>query len=117
MTPPSSHKDRAAEAASYADRLQADLVNLSGMLNDYRDRGGASGLEIMRERSIAIRRQLEAIAQRLDGLGRSADPGKYPLSDQEHAALDSACELRERMMDTLEQLQRGERRPGLARRS
>lgn len=114
MTPHHTHQDRAAEAAGYADRLQADLVSLSGMLDHYRDRGDARDPENLRERCIAAQRQLEEIAQRLDGLGGSADPGKYPLSDQEHAALDDACNLRERMMDTLERLQRAERRPGAA---
>jgi hypothetical protein len=117
MTTPHTHHDRAAEAAGYADQLQADLVSLSGMLDQYHDRSEGSGIENLRERSFAVRRQLEAIAQRLDGLGGSADPGKYPLSDQEHAALDGARNLRERMKDALESLQRAERRPGQTWRS
>jgi hypothetical protein len=117
MTPPHSHQDRAAEAASYADRLQADLVKLSGMLNHYRDEGGRKGLEDLQRRSASMQGSLELLSQRLDGLGKSADPGKYPLSNDENADLDIARALREQMMDTLSLLQREERQTSRSRKS
>jgi hypothetical protein len=107
VTPPHSRQDRAADAASYAGRLQADLVSLSGMLNHYRS--PSARLEELRETSDRSARQLDAISRRLDALGRRADPGKYTLSDQEHAVLDAARDVRARMMDTLAGLQQAER--------
>ncbi|HVY90509.1 MAG TPA: hypothetical protein VG942_16700 [Hyphomonadaceae bacterium] len=106
MTTPHSHQDRASEAASYADRLQGDLINLSGMLDHYRDGHGVAGLEALREQSASSQQRLKAIAQRLDALGESADPGKYALSDKEHAVIDEARNVREHMMQTLDRLQR-----------
>jgi len=111
MTAPHSRQDRASEAASYADGLQGDLINLSGMLDHYRDGNGIVGLETLREQSASSQQRLKAIAQRLDTLGGSADPGKYGLSDQEHATIDDARNLREHMMQTLDRLQQKTKPP------
>lgn len=101
------HMERAADAAAYADRLQADLARLAGVLNDYR---GASGLELLDDRASASQRALEMIARRIDALGRQSDSARYPLSDTEHAALDTARDLRDRMMESLARYQRAGRR-------
>lgn len=105
--PPFSHQDRAAEAFAYAGRLQADLASLTGMLDPYRS--PAARLDELRETASRCCRQLEAITGRLHALSRGSDPGKYTLSDQEHAALDDARDLRTRMMHTLADLQQSER--------
>ena len=105
--PPFSHHDRAAEAFAYAGRLQADLASLTGMLDPYSS--PAARLEELRETSSRCARQLEAIIARLHALSMGSDPGKYTLSDQEHAALDAARNLRTRMMRTLSDLQESER--------
>ena len=97
------HLMRAADAAICADRLRVDLLRLTGELDAYR---GAGGLEFLRDRSLAAQRQMEMIAQRLDTLGRSADPGRYPLSEPEHTALDAARDLRERLAESLARYQR-----------
>jgi len=107
MIPASTHRDRAAEAASYADRLQGDLASLRQMLSNYSSK--AIHFDTLEDASARAMRQLEAISQRLDALGSRSDHGKYRLSDQEHAALDAARDLRTRMMDTLSHLQQAER--------
>lgn len=107
--PPFSHHERAADAIAYAGRLRADLANLTGMLDQYL--APAIRLEEMRETGNRCVRQLDAITGRLNALGIRSDPGKYTLSDQEHAALDAARDLRTRMMYTLSDLQESERVP------
>lgn len=99
------HIERAADAASYADRMQADLARLSGMLNHYR---GASGLELLHARSDASQRDLEAISHRLDALGAKSESTRYQLSETEHGALDTARDLRDRMMESLARYQRAD---------
>lgn len=106
---PFSHQERAADAIAYAGRLRADLANLTGMLDQYR--APAIRLEEMRQTGNRCVRQLDAITGRLAALGGRSDPGKYTLSDQEHAALDAARDLRTRMMYTLSDLQESERVP------
>lgn len=107
-----AHLDRARDAATYTDGLLTELGRLSAELNHFR---GASGLELLRDRSADAQAQLELIATRLDALARGADPGRYPLSDAEHMALESACDLRERLMESLARYQRAERRNTLSR--
>lgn len=102
------HMERAANAAAYADRLQADLARLAGMLNHFR---GASGLELLHDRATASQRALETIARRINALGRASDSGRYPLSDTEHATFDAARDLRDRMMESLSRYQRAAPRP------
>jgi hypothetical protein len=102
-----NHLERARDAASYTDRLLAELARLSGELNHFR---GASGLELLRDRSSAVQVQLELIATRLDALGKGADPGRYPLSDAEHISLEIACDLRERLVESLARYQRAQDR-------
>jgi hypothetical protein len=104
-----NHLERAADAASYADRLQAELAQLSAELNHFR---GASGLELLRDRSAVAQRQLDLISSRLGALGATADAGRYPLSDAEHIALEVACDLRERLIESLARYQRAEIRAG-----
>ena len=103
-----NHLERAADAAAYAGALQADLATLSRELDQFR---GASGLAIMRERCRSSEHQLEQIAGRLGALGNEADPGRYPLSDAEHLALDAARDLRARMTESLARYQRAAHRP------
>ena len=98
-----THLARAADAASYADRLQTDLVRITAMLSDYR---GSPGIDLLHERSHSTQQQLKAIAERLGALGKLADPGRYPLNEAEHIALEAACDLRERLMESLSRYQR-----------
>lgn len=100
-----NHLERATDAAAYASRLQGELARLYSELNRFR---GASGLEFLRERCITAQRQLELISSRLEALGRNADPGRYPLSEVEHIALETACDLRERLMESLARYERAE---------
>lgn len=102
-----SHLERAADAAAYADRLHADLARLSLELERHR---GAADLESLRERSAASRRQLELIAARLHALRRQADAGRYPLSEAENLALETALDLRDRMQASLARNQGAARR-------
>jgi hypothetical protein len=103
-----SHLERAEDAAAYAATLRTDLATLSSELENFR---GASGLELLRDRSLASQQQLDLIAARLGALGRQGDPGLYPLSEVEHAILDSARALRERMTESLSRYQRAQHRP------
>ena len=98
-----AHLDRARDAATYTARLLNELARLSSELKHF---SGASGLELLRDRSAAAQSQLELIASRLDALGMGADPGRYPLSNAEHMALEGACDLRERLMESLARYQR-----------
>ena len=102
-----NHLERARDAASYTDRLLAELSRLSGELNHFR---GASGLELLRDRAAATQAELARIADRLAALGNRADPGRYPLSQSEHIALETACDLRDRLIESLARYQRAETR-------
>lgn len=101
-----THLARAVDAASYAERLQEDLIRITSALNTYR---GSPGLELLRDRSHFVQSQLEAIAGRLNALGSSADSGRYPLSEAEHIALEAASNLRDRMTESLARYQRAGR--------
>lgn len=93
----------AADAASYAKRLQHELARIATALNTYR---GSPGLELLRDRSYLIQSQLEAIARRLSVPDGSAESGRYPLSEAEHLALETASDLRERMTESLARYRR-----------
>lgn len=97
---------RAADAASYAGRLQAELVHVTAMLDRYR---GSPGLELLRDQSLTAQRKLGALADRLRALGDTADPGRYPLSAPEHLSLETARELRDRLTESLCRYERAEK--------
>ncbi len=102
-----AYSERQAEIALYTGRLLGDLASLQSMLNNYTsETPGADALDAPVDRSI---RQLEAICSRLDAVGHATQPMSYRLSDQEYAALDSARDLRSRMMRSLSVLQDLER--------
>lgn len=96
--------DGAAEAALCADRLQYDIASLMNMLANYTHPSPAR--EPLAAPVSRARRQLEAISQRMSGLGLQPVETRHQLSDQENAALDAARELRTRMMETLARLHR-----------
>jgi hypothetical protein len=97
---------RAADAASYAGRLQAELIQVTAMLDRYR---GSPGLELMRDQSLTAQRKLGALADRLRALGETADPGRYPLSQPEHVTLETALDLRDRLVESLARYERAEK--------
>jgi hypothetical protein len=97
-----THLARASDAASYAERLEADIGRAIGTLNKYR---GSPDVEILRDRAHAARLRLEAICIRLNALGKSADPGRYPLSEAEHIALDAARALRRELIEAVARYQ------------
>lgn len=105
-----NYLERARDAATYTDRLLTELAGLSAELNHFR---GASGLDLLRDRSSASQAQLGLIASRLEALGKGADPGRYTLSDTEHMALEDACNLRERLIESLARYQRAKQRTSL----
>lgn len=94
---------RDADAAAYAQTLQHDLARVSDQLNTFR---GATGLELMHERSRMTQQALETIARRIGTLARRSDMPRCRLSDAEHTTLDTARDLRERMMESLARYQR-----------
>jgi hypothetical protein len=100
---PETHLERAAEARSYTDRLRADLASLADALGRY---PASRGLDALREQGRLIQGELETISARLASLGRSADPGKYCLSETEHDILADASDHRELMMEALHVCQR-----------
>jgi hypothetical protein len=100
---PETHLERAADAASYIDRLCSDLASLSDSLGRL---PATRMMDAMREHAREIHDHLKAISTRLSSLGHSADPGKYSLSEFEHNLLDDASDQREQMMDVLESHQR-----------
>jgi hypothetical protein len=102
-----SHLVRALDAASYTDHLLTDLVRVTDQLACYRNSPGG---EMLRERSYSAQGQLKAISEHLEALGLSADPGKYPLSDAEHIVLERACDLRERLVESLSRYQRADKK-------
>ncbi|RYG38083.1 MAG: hypothetical protein EON93_02670 [Burkholderiales bacterium] len=109
MTAAMTLQDYAAEVASAADRLQGNLTGLSRMLGHYTSRvAERDALEVASMRSM---RQLEALSKRLDAVEDSDDQSAHRISDQEHAALDAARDLRTRMMTMLSELQQAEWAP------
>ena len=102
-----SYLFRATDAASYADHLQTDLIRVTSMLDQY---SGSPGVEFLRERSYSAQRQLKAITERLEAPGMSADSRRNPLSEAEHIALEGACDLRERLIESLSRYQRADSR-------
>lgn|GEM_PF-6662214 len=103
---------RAADVAASAERMQADLNRIEAALNRYR---GSPGLELLRDRSRHVQRQLEAIAHRLNDPGISAGSGRDALSEAEHMALTTAADLCERMRETLSRYGRAEDLAGRGR--
>ena len=97
---------RAADAATYADRLRTELVHVTTLLDRYR---GSPGLELMRDQSLTAQRKLGALASRLRALGDAADPGRYSLSEPEHVSLEVARNLRDRLTESLSRYERAEK--------
>jgi hypothetical protein len=103
---PHTHLERAADAQSYTDRLRSDLASLSDALSRL---PATRAIDAVREQSRQLQGELATISARLATLGRSADPGKYILSETEHDVLGDASDHRDRMMEILHTGQRGPR--------
>jgi hypothetical protein len=99
-----TYLSRTTDAASYAMRLQANLIRITAALDIYR---GSPGLELMRERSHVVQGELGAISGRLNTFGRLVDLARAPLSKAEHMALEAAGDLCERMRESLARYERG----------
>lgn len=92
--------------ASRADRLQADLLELSALLGNYRDdRSRKDEIAKLLSEAANAAQGLETFSKRFDALPVKLSNGHVALAEEDQQQMQRALSLREVLMTTVRSLQ------------